>query len=56
MEQNNQLLTLAIPTFNRAKFLDSQLAWAVESIAENWDKVELLVCDNASTDDTRGRM
>lgn len=52
MELSNQSVTLAIPTFNRGNYLDAQLAWAVASIAEHWDKVELLVCDNASTDNT----
>jgi glycosyltransferase involved in cell wall biosynthesis len=52
MKPNNQLITLAIPTFNRGNYLDSQLTWAVASIGENWDKIELIVCDNASTDNT----
>ncbi len=45
-------LTIAIPTYNRAKQLDRQLNWAVNAIAGRWDEVELLVSDNASPDET----
>jgi glycosyltransferase involved in cell wall biosynthesis len=51
------LLTLAIPTFNRAQFLNEflqellpQLAYL--SAAGRGDEIELLVSDNASTDET----
>ena len=46
------LLTIAIPTYNRAKQLDRQLNWAVNAIAGRWDEIELLVSDNASPDET----
>jgi abequosyltransferase len=46
------LLTIAIPTYNRAKQLDRQLNWAVNAIAGRWDEVELIVSDNASLDET----
>ena len=45
-------LTIAIPTYNRAKQLDRQLNWAVNAIADRWDEIELLVSDNASPDET----
>jgi len=45
-------LTIAIPTYNRAKQLDGQLNWAVNAIADRWDEIELLVSDNASPDET----
>lgn len=45
-------LTIAIPTYNRAKQLDRQLTWAVNAIAGRWDEIELLVSDNASHDET----
>jgi len=45
-------LTIAIPTYNRAKQLDRQLGWAVGAIANRWDEVELIVSDNASSDET----
>jgi len=44
-------LTIAIPTYNRAKQLDRQLNWAVNAIAGRWDEIELLVLDNASPDE-----
>ncbi|MCS7054734.1 MAG: glycosyltransferase family 2 protein [Thermoflexales bacterium] len=46
------LLTIAIPTYNRAHELDKQLAWAVNAIDGRWDEVELIVSDNASPDET----
>jgi len=48
------ILTVAIPTYNRAQHLDRQLEWAVGSIADRWDKVELIVSDNGSHDGTPG--
>ncbi len=46
------LLTIAIPTYNREHYIDSQIEWAVRSIAGRWDKVELIVSDNGSKDGT----
>ena len=46
------LLTVAIPTYNRSPKLDIQLEWASKAIFEHWDQCELIVSDNASTDDT----
>lgn len=44
-------LTIAIPTYNRCKLLKMTL----DSIMEQWvEGVEVLVSDNASTDDTAG--
>jgi len=48
----NKVLTLVIPTYNRSSHLDTQIAWAVDSIDNRWEKIELIICDNASTDDT----
>jgi glycosyltransferase involved in cell wall biosynthesis len=45
-------LSLVIPTYNRGRYLDNQIAWAVESIGNMWPSVELVICDNASTDNT----
>ncbi|SFQ84316.1 glycosyltransferase family 2 protein [Hymenobacter arizonensis] len=47
-----KVLSLVIPTYNRGEYLDNQLAWAIKSVNNKWDKVELIVCDNASTDTT----
>jgi abequosyltransferase len=49
---NPKLLSLVIPTYNRSSYLDRQVAWAVESIGELWPVIELVICDNASTDKT----
>ncbi|MCS6773581.1 MAG: glycosyltransferase, partial [Thermoflexales bacterium] len=49
---SSPLLTIAIPTYNRSRELDRQLAWAVEAIAGRWQDVELIVSDNASPDET----
>ncbi|MFN4294659.1 MAG: glycosyltransferase family 2 protein [Thermoflexales bacterium] len=46
------LLTIAIPTYNRAQQLDRQLEWAVNAIGDRWDDIELIVSDNASPDET----
>ena len=51
------LLTIAIPTYNRAIFLRELLEQLLPQIAEarsagHGDEVELLISDNASTDDT----
>jgi abequosyltransferase len=52
MLTNNKLLSLVIPTYNRSGYLDAQMQWAVDSINDRWDAVELVICDNASPDDT----
>ena len=46
------ILTVAIPTYNRSPKLDVQIEWASKAIYDHWDKCELIVSDNASTDDT----
>lgn len=48
-----RLLTIAIPTYNRAKLLDEQLAWLTQAI-KNFESVcEILISDNCSTDNTQ---
>lgn len=49
---NQPLLTIAIPTFNRADLLDLCLSQAGPQILQHREQVELLVSDNASTDHT----
>ena len=48
---NEPKLSICIPTFNRAAFLDTLLKFLIESPPVDCD-VELIVCDNHSTDDT----
>jgi abequosyltransferase len=47
-----KLLTIAIPTYNRAKLLDNQLAWLLQAIKGFESVCEILVSDNCSTDET----
>jgi abequosyltransferase len=56
MTQSSQLparplLTIAIPTFNRAKFLRESLSTLIDQLVAQ-PTVELLVSDNASSDET----
>jgi abequosyltransferase len=46
------VLTIGIPTFERAALLDRQLGWFARAVAGREGLVELLVSDNASTDAT----
>ena len=48
-----KLLTIAIPTYNRAELLDKQLAWLAQAIKAFEDECEILVSDNCSTDNTQ---
>lgn len=55
MVRNRPLLTIAIPTYNRSALLAVGLEHVASQIAVNPElagKVDLLVVDNASTDDT----
>ncbi|MEH2027762.1 glycosyltransferase family 2 protein [Nostoc sp.] len=49
----HKLLTIAIPTYNRAELLDKQLAWLAQAIKGFEDDCEILVSDNCSTDNTQ---
>lgn len=46
-------LSICIPTFNRAAFLRETLLSVLASLAGFEDQVEVLISDNASTDNTR---
>jgi abequosyltransferase len=45
-------LSICIPTYNRARYLDECLASLAVLAPTYWSKVEIVVSDNASTDDT----
>ena len=47
------LLTIAVTTYNRAAWLSLSLPLLLERTGPYQDVVEVVVCDNASTDDTR---
>ncbi|OUL30037.1 glycosyltransferase family 2 protein [Nostoc sp. 106C] len=49
----NKLLTIAIPTYNRAELLDKQLTWLSQAITGFESECEILVSDNCSTDKTQ---
>lgn len=48
-----KLLTIALPTYNRAALLDRQLAWLAQAVAGWGDTCEVLISDNCSSDTTR---
>ena len=50
----NKLLTIAIPTYNRAALLDKQLAWLAIAIKGFESECEIIISDNCSTDNTPG--
>ena len=52
MNSHSHLLTIAIPTYNRAAYLDVCLAHIAAQPEINGGLVELLVSDNCSTDST----
>ena len=45
----NPILTIAIPTYNRKKYLKECLDHVIPQVGED---IELIVCDNASEDGT----
>ncbi|GAA6619902.1 glycosyltransferase family 2 protein [Scytonema sp. NUACC26] len=49
----NKLLTIAIPTYNRANLLDKQLTWLSKSIKGYEQECEIIISDNCSTDHTQ---
>ena len=50
---NATSLSIVIPTLNRAPLLEVTLRLAAESIQRSDSSVELLICDNASEDNTK---
>jgi glycosyltransferase involved in cell wall biosynthesis len=48
----NKLLTIGIPTFNRAHLLDKQLAWLAQAVKGYESECEIIISDNCSTDET----
>lgn len=51
--KNKKLLTIAIPTYNRAPFLEQSLEHIYLQIKGYEDVIELLVSDNCSSDNTK---
>jgi abequosyltransferase len=48
----DHILTIGMPTFDRASLLDRQLAWFARAVVGREHMVELIVSDNCSTDET----
>ncbi|MGH2415704.1 MAG: glycosyltransferase family 2 protein, partial [Brasilonema sp.] len=48
-----RLLTIAIPTYNRASFVEQQLTWLAKAIEGFESECEVLICDNCSEDSTQ---
>jgi len=48
----SKLLSIVMPTFNRAWILPYSLSLIKDQIVRNADDVELIICNNAATDDT----
>lgn len=52
-ENNNVLLSICIPTYNRAKYLDETLKSITrQRVFVNSNKIEIVISDNFSSDDT----
>ncbi|NEQ25134.1 MAG: glycosyltransferase, partial [Microcoleus sp. SIO2G3] len=49
----NKILSICIPTFNRAEELDNQLTWLFKEIKGFEDECEVIVSDNCSSDNTQ---
>ena len=49
----NALLTIAVPTYNRAELLNKQLAWLAKSIKGYEYECEIIISDNCSEDNTQ---
>src|SRR5690606_1677332 len=52
----SKLLSISIPTFNRADMLLQQLKWLAQEVADFTDDCNIVVHDNCSTDDTQQRV
>ncbi|WP_088242530.1 glycosyltransferase family 2 protein [Calothrix rhizosoleniae] len=48
-----KLLTIAIPTYNRAQLLDKQLTWLAQAIKGFESECEIIISDNRSSDNTQ---
>ncbi len=49
----SKLLTISVPTYNRAELLDRQLTWLASEILGYEDDCEIIISDNCSTDKTQ---
>lgn len=49
---SNPLITIAVPTWNRAAILDKALNALLPQIENNKDKIEIVISDNGSSDNS----
>ncbi|MDH6002615.1 glycosyltransferase, partial [Vibrio aestuarianus] len=47
------LVTIIIPTYNAANFIRESL---LSIVNQTWENIEIIIGDNASTDDTESRI
>lgn len=52
MVKNKPILSVCVPTYNRAQYLKKSLLSLVAQLGTCSDEVEVVICDNCSTDDT----
>jgi glycosyltransferase involved in cell wall biosynthesis len=52
LNKNLPLISIAIPTYNRAKILNEALCILIPQIEQYGNQIELIISDNASTDNT----
>ncbi len=53
MERKEALLSILMPTYNRVNFAKTQLDFILRECAEEREKIEIVVSDNASEDGTK---
>lgn len=51
--KNKTLLSICIPTYNRSEYLDISLKSMIDGVVSHQGEVEVIVSDNASTDNTK---
>ena len=49
----SKLLTISVPTYNRAELLDRQLAWLASEVTGYEDDCEIIISDDCSNDETQ---
>jgi abequosyltransferase len=53
MSISNPTLSICIPTYNRSHLLKESIAYILSAVKGYEDKIEIVISDNASTDDTK---
>lgn len=54
MQDENLLLSICIPTYNRSEYLKKSITIIINSIPDEWLKrIELIICDNSEEDESK---